>query len=107
MQTTIRAMTIFVRAVEMNSFVGAAKLLLIDPAVVSRTIKALEANLGILLFARSTRTLRLTAQGAQFYGDCAHILQKHQQATQRFRADRSNPHGRLTIGLGPSLTRRM
>src|SRR5258706_3848859 len=100
MHTPLHAMNIFVRAVETNSFVGAARSLLIDPAAVSRAIKALETELGVLLFARSTRALKLTAEGARFHRDCVQILKKLEQATQQFRADRAMPHGRLKVGMG-------
>jgi len=103
---TIQAIMIFVRVVEANSFTGAARSLLIDPAAVSRAIKALETDLGVLLFARSTRILQLTAEGARFHRDCVQILEKYETATQRFRADRAMPHGRLTVGMAPALTRR-
>jgi LysR family transcriptional regulator for bpeEF and oprC len=107
MHTTLREMNIFVRAVDLHSFVGAAKSLLVDPAAVSRAIKAIEADLGILLLARSTRALKLTPEGARFYRDCVELLKKYEQTTQQFRAVGSKPHGRLTVGMGPSLTRRM
>jgi DNA-binding transcriptional LysR family regulator len=107
MQTTIYAMNIFVRAVEHNSFVGAARSMFIDPAVVSRTISALEKELGVVLFARSTRALDLTLEGKRFYGDCLQILQKFTDATQRFRAGRAIPVGLLKIGMAPGLRRRI
>jgi LysR family transcriptional regulator for bpeEF and oprC len=107
MHATIHAMNVFVRAVETNSFVGAARALLIDPAAVSRTIKSLEAHLGVLLFARSTRTLKLTGEGTRFYRDCIEILRKVEEATERFRADRQMPHGELKVGMPPGLTRRL
>ena len=66
----------FVAVVEAKSFAAAARVLLIDPAAVSRTIKALEVELDIVLFARSTRFLRLTDEGERFYRDCLQILKK-------------------------------
>lgn len=107
MRTTIQAMTIFVRAVEQNSFVGAARSLLIDPTAVSRTVSALEKDLGVLLFARSTRALKLTAAGARFHRDCIQILQKFTEATQRFRVDGAALQGSLKIGMAPGLRRRL
>jgi len=107
MQTSLHALNIFVRAVESNSFVGAARSLLINPAAVSRAIKGLEAELGVLLFARSTRALRLTPEGARFYRDCVQILKKHETATQQFRIHRGTPKGCLRVGMGAGLTRRM
>jgi len=104
---TIQTMNIFARAVEANSFMGAARSLLIDPAAVSRAIKSLEADLGVLLFVRSTRVLQLTHEGARFYCDCVHILKKYEEARQRFRFDRELPRGRLRVGMAPGLTKRM
>jgi DNA-binding transcriptional LysR family regulator len=66
--------------------------------VASRTIKALETELGVLLFARSTHTLKLTAEGARFYRDCVHVLKTFEEATQQFNALRAKPHGQLKVG---------
>lgn len=106
MPTSIRAIEIFVRAVEGGSFVSAARGLLIDPAAVSRAIKGLEENLGVSLFARSTRVLKLTTEGARFYRDGAQVLRKFEDTINRFRADTAL-HGQLKVGMGPALGRRM
>jgi len=107
MTASVRAMTCFVRVVETKSFAAAARALLVDPAAVSRAIKALEDELGVLLFARSTRSLKLTADGILFHRDCMEILAKLEAATQRFRSGEALPHGQLKVGIAPSLTRRM
>ncbi len=106
MSTTIHAMNIFVRAVETNNFTGVARSLFIDPGAVSRTIKALEAELGVLLFSRSTRSLKLTPEGARFYRDCVPILKRFESATGQFRCEGSQ-RGRLKVGLAPGMSRRM
>jgi DNA-binding transcriptional LysR family regulator len=107
MSTTIQAMNIFVRAVETNSFTAVARSLFIDPGAVSRAIKSLETELGVLLFARSTRSLKLTAEGARFYHDCLPILKRFEAATRQFRTDEAEQRGRLTVGLAPAISRRM
>jgi len=106
MRTSIRAIEIFVRAVESGSFVAAARGLLIDPAAVSRAIKGLEEDLGIPLFTRSTRVLKLTTEGARFYRDGAQMLRRFEETINRFRADTAL-HGQLKVGMGPALARRM
>jgi LysR family transcriptional regulator for bpeEF and oprC len=106
MSTTIHAMNIFVRAVETNSFIGAARSLFIDPGVISRNIKALEAELGVLLFARSTRSLKLTPEGARFYRDCVQIVKRFEDATRQFRTEGSQ-RSQLKVGLAPGMSRRM
>src|SRR5438105_15850147 len=85
MHPSIRAINIFATVVEKQSFANAARALLIDPTVVSRAIKTLEEDLGVMLFRRSTRALTLTDEGAHFYRDCTQILQKLTEATERFR----------------------
>lgn len=104
MLTTMRAIEIFVRAVESGSFVGAARGLLIDPASVSRAIKALEEDLGVSLFARSTRTLKLMTEGARFYRDGAQMLNKFQDTITKFKVD-TGLQGQLKVGMGPALSR--
>src|SRR5262245_20435450 len=107
MQNTLQALSVFVRAVEMGSFVGGARSLLVDSATVSRAIKALEADLGVLLFRRSTRALKLTAEGARFYQDSVQILQRLEQATGQFRARREAPRGEVKVGMALGVSRRM
>jgi len=106
MRPTIQSISIFVRVVDANSFKGAAHSLLIDPAAVSRAIKALESELGVLLFARSTRAFKLTTEGARFYRDGVQLLKKYNDATQQFEAAHAVPHGRISVGLAPALARR-
>jgi DNA-binding transcriptional LysR family regulator len=106
MRTSIRLIEIFVRVVDSGSFVAAARSLLVDPAVVSRAIKRLEEDLGILLFRRSTRVLKLTREGQRFHRDGARVLRSFEDTLQRFRTD-TRLQGQLRIGMGPALSRRM
>src|ERR1044072_557194 len=106
MRTSIRLIEIFVRAAESGSFVAAARSLLIDPAAVSRAIKTLEEDLGTLLFACSTRTLKLTSEGRRFYRDGAQMLRSFEETVSKFRADTAL-QGQLKVGMGPALSRRM
>ena len=60
-------MTVFVRAVEVGSFSGAAQQLGIAKSIVSRRILSLESRLGTSMFHRSTRRLSLTETGLAYY----------------------------------------
>lgn len=104
MPANMRVIEIFVRTVESGSFVAAARSLLIDPAAVSRAIKSLEDNLGVSLFARSTRALKLTTEGARFYRDGARMLRKFEDTINKFRTDTA-VHAQLKVGMGPALSR--
>ncbi|RWU26295.1 LysR family transcriptional regulator [Pseudomonas alkylphenolica] len=57
---------LFVRTAELGSLSAAARLLDLSPAVASAALKRLEQQLGTRLLARSTRNLRLTAEGEVF-----------------------------------------
>ena len=106
MRMSIRVIEIFVRVVESGSFVAAARSLLVDPAAVSRAIKGLEESLGILLLTRSTRALKLTAQGKRFYRDGAQMLRSFEETLRKFQADTAAQR-QLKVGMGPALSRRM
>src|SRR5262245_45222223 len=104
---TLRGITVFVRVAEAKSFAAAARALLVDPTAVSRTINALEEDLGVSLFVRSTRSVKLTDEGATFYRDCLRVLADLDRARSQVRAAGTTPHGRLKIGMAPGLTRRL
>ncbi len=57
---------LFVRAADLGSLSAAARVMDLSPAVASAALKRIEAQLGTRLLARSTRSLRLTAEGESF-----------------------------------------
>ncbi|WP_295470718.1 LysR family transcriptional regulator [uncultured Pseudomonas sp.] len=57
---------LFVRAAELGSLSAAARAMDLSAAVASAALKRLEQQLGARLLARSTRSLRLTAEGEGF-----------------------------------------
>ena len=57
---------LFVRAADLGSLSAAARVMDMSPAVASAALKRIEAQLGARLLARSTRSLRLTAEGEGF-----------------------------------------
>jgi DNA-binding transcriptional LysR family regulator len=67
-------MTVFVRAVEVGSFSGAAQQLGIAKSIVSRRILSLESRLGTSMFHRSTRRLSLTETGIAYFERARRIL---------------------------------
>jgi DNA-binding transcriptional LysR family regulator len=57
----------FVRIVESGSLSGAAKALGLSLSAVSRQLRSLEEELGVMLLVRSTRRLSVTDDGRQWY----------------------------------------
>jgi DNA-binding transcriptional LysR family regulator len=65
------ALRVFTRVVDHSGFTAAAAARLgQSPAAVTKTISRLEDGLGAQLFNRSTRRLRTTEFGQQFYQSC-------------------------------------
>ena len=67
-------MATFVEVVKSASFTTAARARGISRALVSRQIADLEAHLGVNLLTRTTRSLKLTEAGRQYYEFCSRIL---------------------------------
>lgn len=57
---------LFVRAADLGSLSAAARVMDLSAAVASAALKRIERQLGARLLARSTRSLRLTAEGESF-----------------------------------------
>ena len=68
------AMEVFVRVAESGNFSRAATSLDLANATVTACIRNLESHLGVTLFQRNTRHLRLTTEGAEFLPQCHGIL---------------------------------
>lgn len=65
-----------------GSFAAAARELQVDPSSVSRSVAALEAELGTRLFQRSTRRIALTEAGTVFAQRLEPLLEELQQARE-------------------------
>jgi LysR family glycine cleavage system transcriptional activator len=68
------------------SFTKAGEELFLTQSAVSRQIKELEDQLGVVLFQRRHRALALTEAGHQFYAAAAQALSTMRTATDRLRA---------------------
>src|SRR5262245_35445378 len=62
--------------IRLGSFAAAARELHVDPSSVSRSVAALEAELGTRLFQRSTRRLAMTEAGALFIERVGPLLEE-------------------------------
>ena len=65
----------FLRVADAGSFNKAAEQSYITPTAVIKQINLLEAELGVQLFERSHRGLRLTKAGMSLYKDAKYIIQ--------------------------------
>ena len=87
----------FVKVAELNSFSQAAARLNTSKSVVSRHVAALEAQLGLRLFHRTTRSLTLTEAGRGYFERVSQILLDLQDADQAVSHLQTTPRGRLKV----------
>ena len=80
----------FAQVVEQGSFTKAAKVLGITKATVSRKIAELEADVGVQLLFRTTRALKLTEAGANYYNRVHHILSRAAKCRRSTQCESTN-----------------
>lgn len=106
------AMEAFVRVVETGSMSEAASQLGIANASVTNLIRRLEAQLGVTLLQRSTRSMRLTEEGVRYHERCRAILEQIAEADASVADREAGPRGTLRLEtpiavghlvLGPAL----
>lgn len=103
----LNEITIFLKVVEVGSFIGAAKALDIPKSTVSAKVSSLEERLGVTLIKRTTRKLHITDVGQEYYQKCQNALTQIIDAEKQVTLDQSVPSGLLRISapieLGNSL----
>ncbi|WP_461519867.1 LysR family transcriptional regulator [Porticoccus sp.] len=91
------AMRVFVEVADANSFSGASRKLGLSAPAVTRAIGRLERTLGVRLFNRTTRYVRLTDSGARFFDDARRILEDVEQAEAMAAGSYAQPKGVLSV----------
>lgn len=93
----LEAMRVFVEVAECKSFVAASRKLGLSAPAVTRSIAQLEQALGVRLFNRTTRHVRLTDPGDQFFEDAKRILEDVELAEATASGSYTEPKGILTV----------
>lgn len=99
MTYSLKGIENFVRTAEMGSFAKAAVELGVTPVAVSDNISRLERSLGVRLFARSTRHLRLTAEGQALLDQCTKPLRELDQACRETASSSTLPQGLVRVTM--------
>lgn len=94
----LRHLKYFVAVADEQNFTRAAEKLHISQPPLSRQIQDLEAELGLPLFERGSRPLRLTEAGRFFYGHATRLLEQAAQAVRTTRRI-AQVERRLVIGF--------
>lgn len=93
----IEVLKIVALVAQQGSFAGAARVLDLDPSSVSRTVAGAEASLGLRLFQRSTRSLRVTEEGAIFLRRIVPLLDEFDHAREEAAQAQIAPSGTLRM----------
>ncbi|HEJ9776305.1 TPA: LysR family transcriptional regulator [Pseudomonas aeruginosa] len=100
----IRHLRYFLAVAEELHFARAAERLHIETSPLSRAIKELEEELGVALFARTTRSTRLTRAGRLFFESVPRVFAALQQARDSVNAAANGFHCQLRIALSDGIT---
>jgi DNA-binding transcriptional LysR family regulator len=87
----------FVHVASKCSFSAAANELGVSPALITRRLQQLEADLGIPLINRTTRSVSLTEAGKRYYDFCVCILDKIRKEERALKSLHDEPCGQLNI----------
>lgn len=87
----------FCLTVELGSFTAAANSIGVTPAAVSRSIARIEERLGVRLFVRTTRHLRITTAGQVYYEQCRQALMLLNDAELAATNSQQSPSGLIRM----------
>jgi len=90
---------LFCLAAELSSFTAAAAAASVTPAAVSRSVSRLEERLGVRLFVRTTRQIRLTDGGRIYFEQCRQALSQLVDAERLVTGGQAAPAGLLRISM--------
>jgi DNA-binding transcriptional LysR family regulator len=90
---------LFCLAAELSSFTAAAAAAGVTPAAVSRSVSRLEERLGVRLFVRTTRQIRLTDDGRVYFEQCRQALSQLVDAERQVTGGQAAPAGLLRISM--------
>lgn len=98
----IRRLSYFIRIAEDGSLTRAAGMVRVAQSALSRQMRLLEEDLGVTLFDRTARGMRLTGEGERLRASVAGPLRELELAIQGIRSG-AQAAANLALGLPPSL----
>lgn len=101
------AMRAFVCVAELQGFGAAARRLGLSPPAITRAVAAIEGRLGIRLFHRTTRRVRLTDAGERYLADARRILGEIEEAETVAAGAQAEPRGPLAVTASQMFGRRV
>jgi DNA-binding transcriptional LysR family regulator len=100
----LQQMRYVIAIAEEKNFTRAAERCFVVQSSLSHQLKALERELGVALFARSSRRVELTAAGEAFLVQARASLDAAERAASEAAAANGQIRGSLTVGVIPTVT---
>src|SRR5258708_15807312 len=101
----LQAMQVFVRVVETGGITRAADSLRMPKATATTLIQQLEAELGVKLLNRTTRSVSVTTDGAAYYQRCVAILAEVRETEASLAQRHAAPQARPRAEVPPLMAR--
>jgi DNA-binding transcriptional LysR family regulator len=101
------AVAVMVDAALAGSLAGAARRLHISPMVATRRLAALEQDLGVRLFHRTTRSMSLTPEGEAFLPYALALVEGELAARANLRAAKEGVSGTLRVSTSTAFGRKL
>jgi len=99
MSVDLNHLTVFSAVAEEQGFRAAGRRLGVSGSAVSQTISRLEDELGVALFNRTTRSVRLTEAGRRLQATVAPALSELQTVTEQVKELADEPMGTLRLNV--------
>ena len=100
---TLRQLRYFLEVAQLHSFTRAAQVLHVAQSALSRQIRMLEEELGVVLFNRVDRGVTLTDAGTRLRDRVAALLKDLDAMHHDLAGASSAPQGELAVGMPPSM----
>lgn len=90
-------LAVFVQVADSGSYTATARAIGLTASAIGKTIVRLEAKLGVRLFQRNTRRIKLTPEGDRLLARCRVIMQEVAAVERDLAVAREAPSGRLRV----------
>ena len=101
----IQDLRIFARVARVQNLSSVGAEFNLSAGTISKRLQALEAELSVRLFDRTTRSISITEEGEKLLGDIEPILEGLDLAFETLQANVEQPRGRLRVSAPTSLGR--
>ena len=101
----LTSLSVVSAVIDAGNFARAGQVLHLSQSGVSRAIQRLEERIGVRLFERTSKTMRLTEEGRRFCAEVMPLLSRLEEATEETLRSGQTVRGRLRVNVDPTFAR--